>query len=1053
MTKLYRSFTFLILLAFILSACGQAVATTEQSKSTAVVSIETESATIQANSGDVLYLNLVWHQHQPLYYKDENGVYTRPWVRVHATKDYYDMAATVAKYPNVHVTFNITPVLIEQLNDYVNNGAKDQYWVLSEKPADSLTDDEKTFILTRFFDANWDHMIKVHPGYKRLLDLRGGTSDEEIQKALKTFTEQDFLDLQIWFNLVWMDPDELAAEPLASLVAKDHGFLESDKVVVFNEVKRIMADVLPIHKELQDKGQIEVITTPLAHPILPLIYNSNEAAVGNPNAELPKQFSYVQDAIAQLNESVEIYKQTYGVAPKGLWPGEGAVSEDIVPLVGNAGYSWMASGEQVLAASLGINSFTRDSNDTVQEADKLYRPYFVHGRVDGPIKGPEVMMVFRDSLLSDKLGFTYSQTPGEEAAADFMQRLANIQTELKKEGATGPHLVSVILDGENAWENYDNDGKAFLNALYKDLSESKTIKTVTPSEYLKMFPQQESLDHLFSGAWFSANYDTWIGEPEETTAWNYLGKVRKFLQDYEQGKKKAPSDAALKEAFDYMYKAEGSDWFWWYGADQDSGNDAYFDQGFRSLLESVYTSLDEPIPTFLKVPIIAESSVDTTQKFSSAFTPTIDGIVQNGEWDKSSYFPFVGGAQARNEDVASGFYFGVDAKNLYLRLDSKSNWSELKDGAVAVYLAAPKGSTATNAITMRSIDSEEPTLLGFGGTNMVEVNLSDDSVKFYSAAGSKWIEASADIAAASKGKVLEIAVPLSNLGELQAGDNMDLRAVVSSGSKDIQILPRNGPAALLLPDLGNITTILDVEDPSGDDHGPGTYTYPTDTVFKPGDFDITSFKVGVGDSDMAFNFTFAGEITNPWNSGNGLSIQTLDVYVDKDPGKGTGARLLLPGRNASLSKENGWDYAIWAEGWNPGIFAPDPSTLEPKSVTGASFKIIVDSATNTVTLRVPKSVFGDGDPTQWGYAAIVMSQDGYPAAGVWRVRDVKSTAEQWRIGGGSDTSTNQTRILDMAWDQTNPTQEGMLSSFTASTSNVDSLTPDDFAQIQLLTIK
>jgi alpha-amylase/alpha-mannosidase (GH57 family) len=174
--------------------------------------------------------------------------------------------------------------------------------------------------------------------------------------------------------------------------------------------------------------------------------------------------------------------------------------------------------------------------------------------------------------------------------------------------------VSIILDGENAWENYDNDGKEFLNALYEDLSTSETVKTVTPSEYLKMFPEQQKLEHLFSGAWFSANYDTWIGEPEETTAWNYLGKVRKFLQDYELGKKKAPSEDALKQAFNYMYFAEGSDWFWWYGSDQDSGNDAYFDTGFRQLLAKVYESLGEPVPTFVKIPIIPEAVVDTSQK-------------------------------------------------------------------------------------------------------------------------------------------------------------------------------------------------------------------------------------------------------------------------------------------------------------------------------------------------------------------------------------------------------------------------------------------------------
>jgi carbohydrate-binding DOMON domain-containing protein len=244
-----------------------------------------------------------------------------------------------------------------------------------------------------------------------------------------------------------------------------------------------------------------------------------------------------------------------------------------------------------------------------------------------------------------------------------------------------------------------------------------------------------------------------------------------------------------------------------------------------------------------------------------------------------------------------------------------------------------------------------------------------------------------------------------------------------------------------------------VVDPTGDDHGPGTYTYPTDTVFEKGVFDITDFKVGVSDTDMVFTFTLAGQIKNPWNSGNNFSVQSLDVYVDKDPGKGTGSRILLPGRNASLMKGDGWDFAVWAEGWTPGLYAPDPTTLEAKPVTGASFKIIVDTAKSTISMRVPKTYFGDGDPTTWGYAAMVMSQDGYPSPGVWRVRDVKATAEQWKIGGGSDTATNQTRIMDLVWSATDPTQESMLSTFTPSEVSVDKLTPDDFPLIQLLMIK
>ncbi|MGC8857295.1 MAG: glucodextranase DOMON-like domain-containing protein, partial [Anaerolineae bacterium] len=275
-------FHLFILLAMLASACGET------------------TSTAPAAQQDTLYLNLMWHQHQPLYYKDENGIYTRPWVRVHATKDYYDMAATVAKYPDIHVTFNLTPVLIRQLDDFVQNGAKDQYWALAEKAAAELTPEEKDFLLRRFFDANWDHIIKVHPGYKALLDKRGGTDDEAIARALQTFSEQDFRDLQIWFNLAWIDPDELAKEPLHSLVVKDHGFSEADKVTLFNEIRRILGQVISIHKELQDKGQVEITTTPYAHPILPLIYDTNLALVGNPSAEMPNRFSYPNDTIAQL---------------------------------------------------------------------------------------------------------------------------------------------------------------------------------------------------------------------------------------------------------------------------------------------------------------------------------------------------------------------------------------------------------------------------------------------------------------------------------------------------------------------------------------------------------------------------------------------------------------------------------------------------------------------------------------------------------------------------------------------------------------------------------
>ncbi len=295
---------------------------------------------------------------------------------------------------------------------------------------------------------------------------------------------------------------------------------------------------------------------------------------------------------------------------------------------------------------------------------------------------------------------------------------------------------------------YDGGGN-FLNALYRNCLNVRLSGTVKHSEILVMFPEINRC-RTCSLVLFSQNYDTWIGEPEETLAWNYLGKTRKFLAEYETGKAAPPSEDALQQAFQYMYFAEGSDWFWWYGADQDSGNDSYFDEGFRSLLAKVYESLDEPVPTYVKVPIIAKSVVATSQEFTAALTPTIDGSASAGEWDTAAFYPFLGGVQASADNVASGFYYGVDSKNMYLRMDGISSWSSLADGVVGFYIAAPQ-SEKSNAITRLSVDSEDPFLLGFNATHLVEVDLATDIGSLYNATSTTWITGEGEITVAKAG--------------------------------------------------------------------------------------------------------------------------------------------------------------------------------------------------------------------------------------------------------------------------------------------------------------
>jgi alpha-amylase/alpha-mannosidase (GH57 family) len=1055
MMMLSRTISWLMLAAVWLSACAApspaptAVPPTAR-PTTAPTLTAAPIPTATPQGEEPLYLSIVWHQHQPLYYKDpQTGIYTRPWVRVHATKDYYDMAATVAKYPNVHVTFNLTPVLIRQLDDFIA-GAKDIYWVTAEKPADQLTDDDKRFILQRFFDTN-PKIVARFPRYQELADKRTSADPDAITAALTSFTARDFRDLQVLFNLAWFDPDFLAQAPLKSLVDKGRDFAETDKPPLFDTALEIIKGIIPLHKDLQDRGQIEVITTPYAHPILPLLYDTNLELTGNSAAIMPDRLSYPNDAIAQLKKSVEIYQQHYGRAPRGLWPGEGAVAQEIVKMVGDAGYQWMASGEIVLAKSIGLDSFTRDSADTVQQADQLYQPYVAENKQFGV----KVNMIFRDLRLSDLIGFEYSNKDGQAAAADLMQRLENIRQELKKEGATGPHLVSIILDGENAWENYPNDGKDFLNALYQALSDSKTIKAVTPTEYFALHPPAKTIDSLFPGAWFSANYDTWIGEEEEATAWNYLVKTRQALVEFS----KSGAADKLARALDFMYLAEGSDWFWWYGADQDSGDDAYFDRAYRALLAEVYQSIDQPLPDFVQVPIVPQRVVEPARPPQGLISPKIDGVVApQDEWVKAGAYLASGGAQARSEDVAAALYYGLDAQNLSFRVDVKSDWQSIGNASVGIYLAQPRVKDKT-AFTLNSLSQSNKTVFGFQATHLLQIDLKAGKVagaKLYTSDGySGWVPAreQPSSAAVAQGRVLEASLPLQSFPDFATGDDFRLAVVVGQDQRDLQIVPSGGPAQIVMPDLGTSTVVLSIDDPPGDDHGPGSYTYPTDAVFKSGVFDLKNFEVSYDAKNVIFKVSFYGPIPNPWGSPNNLALQTIDVYVDKDPGKGTGARQWLPGRNAALPTGDGWDIAMWAEGWTPGVYAPDANG-GAIHVDNVDYKILVDPAAQRVTIRVPLSVFGASfDPGQAGYAVAVLSQDGFPAAGVWRVRDVEASSSQWRLGG-SPADVNHTRIIDLIQaSDVKPAQEEELSQYPAKTGDVGALTPDDFAIVPLIVAK
>lgn len=975
-----------------------------------------------------LYIAILWHQHQPFYYQDpQTGLYEKPWVRLHAAKDYLDMAAILEQYPAIHASFNITPSLIEQL-DAIGAGAKDLYQVHAEVPADELTDEQKQFLLARFFDIN-PSIIARFPRYAELAQSRDAHS-------LQAWSAADFRDLQVLFNLAWTDPDWLALDPLAGLVAKGQDFSEADKAVVLAEHLRLVREVIPLHADLQRSGQIEITTTPYAHPILPLLVDSDLASIALPEADLPTRFVYGQDAVAQVELGIDSYKEHFGRDPRGMWPAEGSVAEGIVTMISNAGILWMASDEDVLAKSLAdFSGFTRDVEDTVLQADQLYRVYAVQGARGGP-----AAILFRDHLLSDKVGFEYSGTPGAEAAADFIGRLEAIRDRLEVEGASGPHLVTVLLDGENAWEYYPNDGKDFLHALYQLLSDSKDIVTVTPSEYLDALAaagdELPGLDRLWAGSWIDGTFSTWIGEEEENTAWEYLRRTREALQDGAAALDVETLDQALR----LMYKAEGSDWFWWYGGDQTSGADDNFDRQFRSYLAQIFNTIGETVPDFVSVPVIPQARQLPDQEPLDLLSISVDGMIGKDEWASAGRYVF-------SQGEVESLFFGYSLEDLYLRVDLASPLPT--DTVLGFYLSSPYGESA-NAY---SNFGEGMTQIGFGAKQLIEVQQSAGNLSshFYVADGSgRWVpgmEAPDLVGHASPdARTLELGIRFASLfPEARSGDRINIRLVVSQSGEDRETIPPQGPALAAIPDLPIPNTFLDIEDPAADDHGPGAYQYPNDAVFKSGVFDLTGLTVGYTETEVIFRLQFRGPVINEWGSPNGLSIQTIDLYLDVD-GPSMGERILLPGRNAALTPEFAWDYAIWAEGWTPGIFAPGPNG--PVQID-TGFTITANQGQRRVTIRAPRSLL-TGDPRSWSFAAVVLSQEGYPSAGVWRVRDVQPNAEQWRIGGAVGTAAD-TRIMDVLWPEgLSPTQEELLQNRAPEGAGLQDLEPDHYPQVPMI---
>jgi len=486
---------------------------------------------------------------------------------MHGIKDYLDMLTILKQYPNIHQTFNLVPSLLEQIESYVANECNDRFLDLSYKKVEKLRINEKQFILENFFMANEQNIIFIYPRYKELF-LKKKNKEE--------FSKQDYLDLQVWFNLAWIDPHFLEEDKvLNALVKKGKLYNHDNKVTVLEKQKSILKQIIPTYKKYQEEGQIEISTTPFYHPILPLIYNSEVAKEINKKIDMPKEnYRYEEDCVWHIKEAIKYYRHMFGVRPQGMWPSEQAISSDTLPILIKQRISWIVADEGILFQTL---KKPRNGKD-------LYRAYSLDD------KSGELTIVFRDRYLSDLIGFTYHNHDTDKAVSDFMQHLKNINNFFKNKDS----LVVIAMDGENAWEYYKNDGRDFLNLLYKRISEAKDVQAVTVKEYLNLNKQRCRIKKIRPGSWINSDFTKWIGGKAKNRAWQLINGARKIL---EEKKAKLPKDK-LAIIYKQIYILEGSDWFWWYGERQKD-----FDYLFRLHLKNFYSLIEETPKQNLDIPL------------------------------------------------------------------------------------------------------------------------------------------------------------------------------------------------------------------------------------------------------------------------------------------------------------------------------------------------------------------------------------------------------------------------------------------------------------------
>ena len=1027
---------------------------------------------------DALNLAIIFHQHQPYYKNMLTGKYEMPWVRVHAMTEYVDSPGILAQSPGTKVVYNLVPSFMEQLIDYHENETLDVHtdWARRPWPVDEtgavtgypeMSELElHTMQFQSFWNSGWIYNVSaddevlgwLYPASSAYKSLHSRTLHNLKPATImddELLPPQDLLDLQVLWHLFQLSPyyvqgnyselgdPESDSRPshrndsIVALFEQGSGFTFDDLQDVLDYQHQQMANVLPMYSDLAASGQVELTTTPYYHPILPLLMKPGWT---EEDGITVRKDAWPDDTAEHLQRGMDMFTSHMGFRPTGMWPSEQSTSPAMIQPLVDAGVDWFVTDEENLARS----TMSDGSHPNPEDATVLASPWTVTGE-----DGGEITAFFRDRVISDRIAFQYGSMTPEAAVSDFIAHIDGVRQELIDAGEDpSNHILTVALDGEN-WmfmsEFQHHDGaRPFMQEWYSRLESHPTIRTMTPSEFLEDNQATQSIDVINEGSWIDGTLSTWAGEEEESLAWQRLVEARKALVAFEADN---PTHSGLTSAWESLYIAEGSDWFWWYGLDQDSGYDELWDTLFKVHLSNIYKAVGLDLPPYLLDLWTNPAPFDTP--YGGVMQPMIDGLALPGEWDDAARYD-ASNMNGVPMDITS-FHVGYDSSNLHLRVDMPDalpeellSW-ESGEPDLSIYFMQ------SNAINFNEVETNFRTyygneILGFPAKYMVSFDFSelrdDGRAKWnlFEAKGKvgdneKWVySSSSTLGGCAAQDVYEFSIPWSEVG-LAPRYTTRLKVVTSIADStaqgdgtELEMAP-GAPAEVVLPDLEEWITLLDLDDETGDADRDGAITAPLASDFAADGnlWDIQNVKIHQSSWNARFELQVE-DITNIWSMSNGFSHQIVQIYVDQGP-TSYGRTEMLEGANAVVHDDWAWEVAISATG-EPG--AVKAVIAETGETLARGIEVSADSDSEVISITVNKDVLGS-DVADYRYVIVLGSQDGF-GPGKWR--DVDDQAGTWRLGGGADPSSvdgidYDPNILDMLTED-GVSQNAMLSDYSVS---------------------